>query len=277
MFENGRGLEIVDLALKEDLPSGDVTTDSIFTDDHEPVTARLLTREACVVAGYPAVERILSRFPDITLSPFKGDGDAANPDDVILSLTGNPASILKAERTLLNFLQRLSAVATRTHEVVAMLDGTGIKLLDTRKTAPGMRLLEKHAVRMGGGHNHRTSLSDGVLIKENHIRAAGSITEAVTLCKTAVPHLVRVEVEVENLAELDEALVAGADGVLLDNMSVAEMKAACERKSQYTFFIEVSGGITANRIAELKTLPIDYISMGAVTHSAGIIDMTLLF
>ncbi len=277
MLDLDHGLDIVELALAEDMPAGDVTTDSIFTSRWEPVTASLKTRERCVVAGYPVVDRICDHFPDMEIEAIIEDGGHAHPDDVLLTITGNPASILKAERTMLNFLQRLSAIATRTNDVVKMLAGSDIRLLDTRKTAPGMRALEKFAVRMGGGHNHRGSLSDGVLIKENHIRAAGSITEAVSRCKKAVSHLIRVEVEVTNLAELDEALAAGTDGVLLDNMSIDDMRAACERKDTHDFFIEVSGGITADRINELKTLPIDFISMGAITHSAGIIDMTLLF
>ena len=277
MFELGKGLEIVELALKEDLPAGDLTSDAIFSDNSPIVDARIETRESCVIAGLPAVKKIISYFPDIELSVFHRDGDSVSAGDIIYALSGHAASILKAERTLLNFLQRLSGIATRTRSVSKQLAGTGIRLLDTRKTGPGMRHLEKYAVRAGGGFNHRFSLSDGILIKENHIQAAGSVEAAVTRCREHAPHLVKVEVEVENLVQLDEALSAGADGVLLDNMETHEIAEACTRKDNHRFFIEVSGGITESRITELSNLNIDYISMGAITHSAGIIDMTLLF
>lgn len=277
MFELDKGLEIVELALKEDLPTGDITTDAIFPSEATVVSGRVETREPCVVAGFPAVDKAVRYFPDIEISVFHGDGDAISAGDIIYTLTGNPASILKVERTLLNFLQRLSAIATKAKAIVDLLAGTNIRLLDTRKTAPGMRHLEKYAVRIGGGSNHRFSLSDGILIKENHIRAAGSIEDAVSLCREHASHLTKIEIEVENLEQLDEALAAGADGVLLDNMSTEDIAASCSRKEKHSFFIEVSGGITETRIAELAQLNIDYISMGALTHSAGIIDMTLLF
>ncbi len=277
MFDLDKGLEIVELALKEDLPAGDLTTDAIFSNKNAIVSARVETREPCVVAGFPAVKKIMRYFPDIELSVFHKDGDLVAAGDVIYTLTGHPASILKVERTLLNFLQRLSAIATKTKAIVDLLAGTCIRLLDTRKTAPGMRHLEKYAVRVGGGFNHRFSLSDGILIKENHIRAAGSIESAASRCREYASHLTKIEIEVENLDQLSEALAAGADGVLLDNMSTEEIAAACSRKETSPFFIEVSGGITETRIAELARLNIDYISMGALTHSAGIIDMTLLF
>ncbi|NOY23564.1 MAG: carboxylating nicotinate-nucleotide diphosphorylase [Acidobacteria bacterium] len=259
------------------MPAGDITTEAIFSGEEAIVSARVETRKSCVVAGFPAVEKAVRHFPDIELSVFHGDGDFVSVGDIIYTLTGNPASILKVERTLLNFLQRLSGIATKTRAVVNLLDGTRIRILDTRKTAPGMRHLEKYAVRVGGGHNHRFSLSDGILIKENHIRAAGSIENAIQHCQKYASHLTKVEIEVENLAQLDEALSAGANGVLLDNMSTEEIAAACGRKENHSFFIEVSGGISEARIAELLPLNIDYISMGALTHSAGIIDMTLLF
>lgn len=277
VFDLDKGLEIVELALKEDLPAGDLTTDAIFSSETAIVSGRVETRENCVVAGFPAVEKIIRHFPDIEISVFHGDGDLVEAGNVIYTLTGHPASILKVERTLLNFLQRLSAIATRTRAIVELLAETNIRLLDTRKTAPGMRHLEKYAVRVGGGYNHRHSLSDGILIKENHIRAAGSIDSAVSRCRKYAPHLTKVEVEVESPEQLDEALAAGADGVLLDNMSTEEIAEACGRKEKQAFFIEISGGITEARITELVSLNIDYISMGALTHSAGIIDMTLLF
>jgi len=277
VFELDKGLEIVELALKEDMPAGDLTTDAIFCGETEIVSAKVETREGCVVAGFPAIEKAVRYFPDIELSVFHVDGDVVSAGDIIYTITGHPASILKVERTLLNFLQRLSAIATRTRATVDLLAETSIRLLDTRKTSPGMRHLEKYAVQVGGGHNHRFCLSDGILIKENHIRAAGSIETAIHHCREYAPHLSKVEIEVETLVQLDEALAAGADGILLDNMSTEEIADACTRKENYSFFIEVSGGITESRIAQLADLDIDYISMGALTHSAGIIDMTLLF
>ncbi len=277
MFELEKGLEIVELALKEDLPAGDITTDAIFHRVSSPVIARVETREPCIVAGFPAVECAVHHFPDIELSVFHGDGSSVSPGDIIYTLTGNPASILKVERTLLNFLQRLSAIATVTNRFAEELTGSGIRLLDTRKTDPGMRHLEKYAVRVGGGDNHRFSLSNGILIKENHIRAAGSIETAIRRCRESNSHLAKIEVEVQTLAELAVALSAGADGVLLDNMSDEEISKACEFKKHHSFFIEVSGGITLDRLPLLKNFEIDFISTGFITHSAGIIDMTLLF
>jgi len=277
MTEHDLSLAIVDLALAEDLPAGDVTADAIFPPDAEPATAQIITRENCVVVGEPVLACLAERFPSVRASVFRKDGETAAAGDVVYGLAGHPGELVKLERTLLNFVQRLSAVATRTRAVVDQLAGTGIRVLDTRKTTPGMRQLEKYAVRMGGGGNHRMSLSDGILIKENHIRAAGSITEAVRRCRSRAHHLLKVEVEVETLAELDEALAAGADGVLLDNMNPQQIAEACERKATHRFFIEVSGGLSPDKLDTLRGLPVDFVSMGALTHSAGIVDMTMLF
>lgn len=277
MFETGLGLEVIELALKEDIPYGDITAESIFEKNSNPVIASIKTKEDCVVAGLPVVEKTLSYFPDIKLTVFKQDGEEALKGSVIYTLSGTPLSLLKAERTMLNFLQRLSGIATKTNSFVKLLEGTNIKILDTRKTTPGYRLLEKYAVKVGGGKNHRFSLSDGILIKENHIKAAGSLHKAVRLVRENVNHLMKVEVEVENLEQLDAALNAGADGVLLDNMSNEDIALACRLKEGHKFFIEVSGNVTEERIPSLKEFNIDFISSGAITHSAGIIDMTMLF
>ncbi len=277
MFETDLGLEVVELALKEDMPFGDITAESIFTDKNASVIASIKTKEDCIIAGLPVVKRVLNYFPDVSLTVFKQDGEFAGKGSVIYTLSGSPLSLLKAERTMLNFLQRLSGIATKTNTFVKLLEGSKIKILDTRKTTPGYRLLEKYAVKTGGGKNHRFSLSDGILIKENHIKAAGSLHKAVRLVKENVNHLMKVEVEVENLEQLDSALNAGADGVLLDNMSNEDIALACRLKESHKFFIEVSGNITEERLPSLKELNIDYISSGAITHSAGIIDLTMLF
>jgi nicotinate-nucleotide pyrophosphorylase (carboxylating) len=277
MFETGLGLEVVELALKEDIPFGDITAEAIFENNSTSVIASIKTKEDCIVAGLPAVKKVLTFFPDINLTVFKQDGEFAGKGSVIYTLSGSPLSLLKAERTMLNFLQRLSGIATKTHTFVKLLEGSKIKILDTRKTTPGYRLLEKYAVKTGGGKNHRFSLSDGILIKENHIKAAGSLHKAVRLVKESVNHLLKVEVEVENLEQLDNALNAGADGVLLDNMSNEDIALACRLKESHKFFIEVSGNVTEERLPSLKELNIDFISSGAITHSAGIIDLTMLF
>lgn len=277
MFETGLGLEVVELALREDIPFGDITAESIFKNKNAHVIASIKTKEECIIAGLPAVQKVISYFSDIKLTIFKQDGEEAPRGSVIYTLSGSPLSLLKAERTMLNFLQRLSGIATKTNVFVKLLEGTNIKILDTRKTTPGYRLLEKYAVKVGGGKNHRFSLSDGILIKENHIKAAGTLHKAVRIVKENVNHLMKIEVEVENLDQLDAALNSGADGVLLDNMSNEDIALACRLKESHKFFIEVSGNITEERLPSLKELNIDYISSGAITHSAGIIDMTMLF
>ncbi len=267
--------EILSLALKEDIGHGDITGESIFPLNHRS-NAVVKTKENCIVCGEPVVEELKKTFKNVEFTVFKKDGEYAKKGEIIYSLSGSTVEILKLERTLLNFVQRLSAISTTTYNFVKQLEGSKIKLLDTRKTTPGMRTLEKYAVKKGGGHNHRFGLYDGILIKENHIKAAGSIEKAVKLCRENTHHLIKIEVEVENLEQLQEAIKAGADGVLLDNMSDEDIAKACEMKKQHSFFIEVSGGITIERLKSLKNLDIDFISTGFITHSAGIIDMTML-
>ncbi len=268
--------EIIALALKEDIGHGDITSESIFEKSHTS-NAVIKSKQDCIICGEVVVNEIKKIFKDVEITVFKKDGEFVQKEDIVYSLQGNTIELLKLERTLLNFVQRLSGIATITNKFVKELEGTTIKLLDTRKTTPGMRMLEKYAVKTGGGNNHRFGLYDGVLIKENHIKAAGSIEKAVELCRKNIPHLIKIEVEVENLSELEQALNAKADGVLLDNMTLEEIEKACKLKENYNFFIEVSGGITLEKLKELKKLNIDYISSGYITHSAGIVDLTMLF
>ena len=268
--------EIIALALKEDIGHGDITSESIFEKSHTS-SAVIKTKQDCVICGEVVVNEIKKIFKDVEITVFKKDGEFVKKGDIVYSLQGNTIELLKLERTLLNFVQRLSGIATITNKFVKELEGTNIKLLDTRKTTPGMRMLEKYAVKIGGGHNHRFGLYDGVLIKENHIKAAGSIEKAVELCRKNIPHLIKIEVEVENLNQLQQALNAKADGVLLDNMDLKDIEKACKFKKNHNFFIEVSGGITLEKLKELKNLNIDYISSGYITHSAGIVDLTMLF
>ena len=267
--------EIIKFALKEDIGHGDITSESIFPENHKS-TAVVKAKQDLTVCGERIVEGFKKFFPEIEFVIFKKDGEEVKKGDIIYSLSGKTIDLLKLERSFLNFVQRLSGIATTTKRFVKELEGSGIKILDTRKTTPGMRVLEKYAVKTGGGFNHRFGLYDGVLIKENHIKAAGSIKKAVDLCRKNIHHLIKIEVEVENLKQLEEALKAKADGVLLDNMSVGEIEKACEFKKENKFFIEVSGGITLEKLNELKKLNIDYISSGAITHSAGVVDLTML-
>ncbi|BBB33542.1 nicotinate-nucleotide pyrophosphorylase (carboxylating) [Thermotomaculum hydrothermale] len=267
--------EIIALALKEDIGHGDITSESIFEKNHTS-NAVIKAKQDCIVCGEIVLREIKNFFKNIDFTVFKKDGESAKNGDIIYSLQGNTIELLKLERTLLNFVQRLSGIATTTNKFVEELKGTNIKLLDTRKTTPGMRYLEKYAVKTGGGFNHRYGLFDGILIKENHIKAAGSIEKAVQMCRKNNHHLIKIEVEVEDLTQLEEALKVGADGVLLDNMNNKDIEKACTYKNDYNFFIEVSGGITIERIKELKYFDIDYISSGYITHSAGIVDLTML-
>ncbi len=267
--------EIVKLALKEDIGHGDITSESIFPENHSS-NAIIKAKQDCIICGEKIVKEIKSFFPSVEFTVFKKDGETVKNGDIVYSLNGKTIELLKLERTLLNFIQRLSAISTVTNRFVKELEGTKIKILDTRKTTPGMRILEKYAVKTGGGHNHRFGLYDGVLIKENHIKAAGSIRKAVELCRKNNHHLIKIEVEVETLNQLEEALKSGVDGVLLDNMEIKEIEKACEFKKEYSFFIEVSGGITFEKLNKLKNLDIDYISSGFITHSARIIDLTML-
>jgi len=267
---------IVEFALAEDIGSGDLTTRACI-DPVRPASARLIAREEMIVAGLDVVRHIFRRLDADCHFPFaRDDGDRLDPDSEILVVMGSAAGLLQAERTALNFLQRLSGVATLTHQYAEAVQGTNTRVVDTRKTTPGLRTLEKYAVRCGGGHNHRTGLFDGVLIKENHIRAAGSIASAVKACQAEVSHLIQVEVEVTDLAELDEALQAGAAVIMLDNFGLDDIRTAVKRTSGNAR-LEVSGNVTLERIRGLAETGVDLISVGRMTHSARAVDISMLF
>lgn len=265
---------IIRLALEEDLGNGDVTTDAILDPDLRG-EATLIAREELVLAGLPVFNRVFHELcPETVFEADYGDGDLVPPNTRICLLKGKLAPILRGERTALNFLQRMSGIATLTRRYVERVDPCRVRILDTRKTAPGLRWFDKYAVRMGGGFNHRFGLSDGVLIKDNHIAAAGSISRALDLAKEYVPHTLKIEVEVEDLAGAEEACRAGADAILLDNMHPAELMKAVELIKGRAM-IEASGGITLDTVKDVAGTGVDMISIGALTHSPKAADFSL--
>ena len=261
-------------AIEEDVGSGDIT--ARLVPRTSSARARVFTREAGIFCGQPWVAEICRQIePRIELHWLAGDGDDIAPDQVLLELAGPARGLLTAERTLLNFAQLLSGVATRTRRFVAMVQGTPATLLDTRKTLPGLRLAQKYAVRCGGGENHRLGLFDAYLIKENHIVAAGSIRAAVATARTLNPK-VRLEVEVESAAELDEAVAAGADLIMLDNFSAEECADAVAR-TRGKAKLEASGGIDEGSIASIARTGVDYISVGSLTKAVRPLDLSMRF
>ncbi len=264
---------IVTLALEEDVGRGDVTSEATV-----PATARgratLLQKTTGVVCGLPVFSAVFALLdPQVQVTYVAKEGSWGERRTVA-ELEGPLRPILMGERTALNFLQRLSGIATTSRQAAELVTGTDVLILDTRKTTPGLRTLEKYAVRVGGCHNHRGGLDDGVLIKENHIRAAGGIAEAIAAARKRVAPIQRIEVEVTNLAELEQAIDAEADIVLYDNGSVEELRAAVSFAAGRVR-IEASGGITLANLREVAATGVDYISLGALTHSAGVIDFSL--
>ena len=265
---------IIRRALEEDLGSGDLTTNATIDPDLKG-RASLLARETLVLAGLPVFIKVFRMLSvEIISEDYFEDGQVVQEGEKICQITGPANAILKGERTALNFLQRMSGIATLTKTYVDKVGLQKVRLVDTRKTAPGLRLFDKYAVRLGGGFNHRIGLYDGVLIKDNHISAAGSITNAVDLAKRKVPHTIKVEVEVEDLEALEEAIQAGADVVLLDNMSPHRLKEAV-RLSNGRVPLEASGGINLKNIEQIAKTGVDIISVGALTHSAKAVDISL--
>ncbi|MBK7824450.1 MAG: carboxylating nicotinate-nucleotide diphosphorylase [Nannocystis sp.] len=266
---------IINAALAEDLASGDVTG-RVTVSAHTRWSARLIAKQRLVVAGGAVARAVFHRVdPTVEASMLLRDGEVAAAGTVLLQLQGNARALLAAERTALNLLQRMCGVATLTRAYVDAAAGR-CRIVDTRKTMPGLRALDRYAVRCGGGHNHRNDLGAGVLIKENHVRAAGGVAEAVARARVHAPHTLRIECEVTDLDELREALRAGADAVLLDNMDDEQVRAAVaivDRKA----VVEVSGGVSLERISQLAHLGIDVISVGKLTHSAPASDISLLF
>jgi len=268
--------DIVRRALEEDVGSGDVTTLSVV---EESVRARasMVVKSAGVLAGMPVVMEVFRQLdPAVTVTALSEDGGVVNPGDVICRIEGAARSILTGERVALNFVQRLSGIATRTAAFVRLVEGTDARIVDTRKTTPGLRILEKYAVRVGGGHNHRMGLYDAVMIKDNHIVASGGIQSAVGKARSAIPHTMTITVECETLEQVDEALAAGADVLLLDNMD-KETLAESVRRSKGQALTEASGGVTELTVAEIAATGVDVISVGALTHSAAALDISLDF
>ena len=261
-------------ALKEDISSEDVTTNSVMK-DAVLGEVDLICKQDGIIAGLGVYKRVFELLDkDTKMEFFVQDGDMVKPGQLMGKLTGDIRVLLSGERVALNFLQRMSGIATYTNSVASLLKGTHTKLLDTRKTTPNMRIFEKYAVRVGGGYNHRYNLSDGVLLKDNHIGAAGSVTNAVKMAKEYAPFVRKIEIEVENLEMVKEAVEAGADIIMLDNMSYAEMKEAI-RVIDGRAQTECSGNVTKENIAKLTSLGVDYISSGALTHSAPILDISM--
>lgn len=261
-------------ALKEDITSEDVSTNSVMPHP-QAGEVELICKEDGIICGLQVFERVFTLLDEKTTVEFLvQDGAEVHKGQLMAKVHGDIRTLLCGERTALNYLQRMSGIATYTHSVAELLKGTGIKLLDTRKTTPNNRIFEKYAVRIGGGNNHRYNLSDGVLLKDNHIGAAGGVKEAIAAAKEYAPFVRKIEVEVENLDMVKEAVEAGADIIMLDNMDTDALKEAIayiDGRAE----IEVSGNVTKENIARLTGLGVDYVSSGALTHSAPILDISL--
>ena len=270
--------DLIDAALAEDVGQGDPTTDALI-EPNLTGSATLVTREDGVIAGVDVAVAVFTQFdPDLTAESLAEDGSTVGTGDRLASVSGSLASILKAERTAVNFLQHLSGVATLTRRYVDAVQGYSAQIVDTRKTTPGLRKLEKHAVAMGGGRNHRYNLADGILIKDNHIEAMAlqgiGIGEVVKRAHAVASHMIKVEIEVETLEQLEEVLDAGADLVLLDNMEPEQMETAV-RITGGRALLEASGGITLETVRDVASTGVDIISVGALTHSAAALNISL--
>ena len=266
--------DIILNALKEDITSEDISTNSVMR-HYQLGEVDLICKEDGVIAGLDVFKRVFELLDNKTeVTFFAQDGDAVKNGQKIGVVHGDIRVLLSGERTALNYLQRMSGIATYTRKIAELLEGTSTKLLDTRKTTPGMRVFEKYAVKVGGGYNHRFNLSDGILLKDNHIGAAGGVKQAVAMAKEYAPFVRKIEIEVENLEMLREALEAGADIIMLDNMSIEDMKKAvelCKGKAE----TECSGNVTKENVAKLTDIGVNYISSGALTHSSPILDLSL--
>ena len=266
--------ELIMSALREDITSEDITTNSVMR-EYQQGEVDLICKQDGIIAGLEVFKRtfeLLDSDTEVVLNAR--DGDAVKNGDKLGVVRGDIRVLLSGERTALNYLQRMSGIATYTNSIVKLLEGSKTKLLDTRKTTPNMRVFEKYAVKAGGGYNHRYNLSDGILLKDNHIGAAGGVKEAVQMAKEYAPFVRKIEIEVENLDMLREALEAGADIIMLDNMSVEDMKEAV-RLVAGKAETECSGNVTKENVARLVDIGVDYISSGALTHSAPILDLSL--
>ena len=273
MFATFQFQELIDGALKEDIGTGDLST-RILPEDLTG-TAKLYAKQKGVVAGLWLVEQVFQRMDSrILVHRLLNDGDEVNVGVVVLEISGPLSSILQGERTALNFLQHLSGIATATKRAVDQVAGLSVSIVDTRKTLPGWRTLQKYAVRVGGGQNHRFGLYDAVMLKDNHIAAVGGLTEAVKRIKTQVGHMIKIEVECETLEQVHEAVTCGVDVIMLDNMDLVAMRKAVQYIDQRAI-VEASGGIQENRLHEVAETGVDLISIGALTHSVKALDFSL--
>ena len=266
--------KLIRMALQEDITSEDVSTNAVMPTEVKG-TVDLIAKEDGIIAGLDVYARVFQMLDEKTEIDFKcKDGDEVKKGERMATVTGDIRVLLSGERVALNYLQRMSGIATYTRQVAKLLEGSKVTLLDTRKTTPNCRVFEKYAVRVGGGCNHRYNLSDGVLLKDNHIGAAGSITKAITMAKEYAPFVRKIEIEVETLEQVKEAVEAGADIIMLDNMTLEVMKQAVELidgRAQ----TECSGNITKENIARIREIGVDFVSSGALTHSAPILDISM--
>jgi len=275
-MENQEIDPIIDRALEEDMPGGDITSENVIPPDSNS-TAVFLAKGDGVLAGMPVVRRVFQKIDaSIRFTELKHDGAFIKSGTKLAKIEGNSIALLKGERTALNFLQRMSGIASETRKYVKVLAGTGTKILDTRKTTPGLRILEKYAVKMGGGENHRFSLSDMVMLKDNHLTLVGSISRAVKKARAAVQSHIKIEVETTSFEEVKEALESGADMIMLDNMTMELMEEVVQWVNGRVL-LEVSGNVNLKKLKILADLGVDYISVGGLTHSFKSLDISMDF
>jgi nicotinate-nucleotide pyrophosphorylase (carboxylating) len=266
--------ELIKMALREDISSEDVSTNSVMP-EAKPGEVELICKQDGIICGMDVYERVFKILDETTVvEKYVKDGDAVKKGQLMAKVKGDIRVLLSGERVALNYLQRMSGIATYTNEVASLLKGSKTVLLDTRKTTPNMRIFEKYAVKCGGGQNHRYNLSDGILLKDNHIGAAGSITKAIEMAKAYAPFVRKIEIETETLEQVKEAVEAGADIIMLDNMDVATMKEAVKIIDGRAK-TECSGNVTKENIANIIDSGVDYVSSGALTHSAPILDISM--
>ncbi|QTA83680.1 putative nicotinate-nucleotide pyrophosphorylase [Desulfonema limicola] len=265
---------LIKTAMEEDIGSGDITTDNIIAPDMTG-SGEIIAKESLVIAGLDIARLVFEELdPGIIFSPEFADGNQVEKGMKVLSVKGKLRALLKGERIALNFLQRISGIATNVRSYVNALKGSPVRLVDTRKTAPGWRILEKYAVRKGGAYNHRMGLYDGVLIKDNHIAVSGSIANAVEMVRKNISHFIKIEVEAADMEQVQQALDAGADIIMLDNMDIPQVTAAVKLINKRAV-VEVSGNVTIERLSELAQTGVDIISSGALTHSARSVDLSM--
>ena len=264
--------KLIDLAIAEDIADGDISSNAIIPQS-EGAAATMVMKADGIISGMEVARRVFERFEAVTWTPYVSDGDSVKRGQVILRVDGSYRALLQAERLALNFLQRMSGIATMTARYAEALKGTAVRLLDTRKTAPGMRITDKMAVRHGGGHNHRMGLYDMIMLKDNHIKVAGGIPQAIEAARRALPLSIKLEVETSNLAEVEEAVRYGADIIMLDNDTMCEAVRLIAGRAR----TEASGNMTLERLQSVAETGVDYISVGALTHSVTAMDISMNF